>query len=54
VAIAQEIDRDRVHYVKEYLGRDVRDPLLYALQINTGMVAMADAVALVQTLLGAE
>jgi hypothetical protein len=50
--IAQYVDRDRAHYVKEFLDRDVRDPLLYALQINTGEVAMPDAVALVLSLLG--
>ena len=52
IAIAQYVDRDRAHYVKEYLGRDVRDPLLYAVQINTGVVAMSEAVALVSRLVG--
>jgi cytidylate kinase len=52
IAIAQHVDRDRIHYVQQYLGRDVRDPLLYALQINTGVVAMPDAVTLVTALVG--
>jgi hypothetical protein len=52
--IARYVDRDRAHYVKELLGRDVRDPLLYALQINTGHVPMPEAVGLVLSLLGVE
>jgi Cytidylate kinase-like family len=54
IAIAQHVDRDRMHYVQQFLDRDVRDPLLYALQINTGVVPMADAVTLVMTLVSAE
>jgi cytidylate kinase len=53
-AITQYVDRDRAHYVKEYLGRDVRDPMLYALQINTGAVAMSEAVAIVLELVDAD
>jgi cytidylate kinase len=53
-AIAEHVDRDRAHYVKEYHHRDVRDPLLYNLLINTGKVAMADAVELVVRLVEAE
>jgi cytidylate kinase len=52
VAIAHYVDRDRQKYVREFHGRDVRDPLLYTLQINTGVVEMDDAVRLVLTLLG--
>jgi hypothetical protein len=40
--------------VKEYLGCDVRDPLLYALQINTGIVTMTEALALVLNLVDAD
>lgn len=47
VAIARYVDRDRLHYVQQFHGRDLRDPTLYALQLNTGRVAMDDAVALV-------
>jgi cytidylate kinase len=53
-AIAQRVDRDRAHYVKEYHHCDVRDPQLYALQINTGRVAMDDAVDIVVRLVEAE
>ncbi|MDB4888729.1 MAG: Cytidylate kinaselike family [Gemmatimonadetes bacterium] len=52
MAIAQRVDQDRAHYVKEYFGYDVRDPLLYALQINTGTVTMTEAMALVLNLIG--
>ena len=51
MAIASHVDRDRAHYVKEYHRCDVRDPLLYTLQINTGRVAMAEAVEIVVRLL---
>jgi cytidylate kinase len=52
VAIAQSVDRDRMNYVKQFHHRDVRDPLLYAIIINTGSVAMPEAEALVLSLLG--
>jgi cytidylate kinase len=48
--ICHAVDRDRVHYVQQFLHRDVRDPQLYALQINTGAVSIDDAVRLVRTL----
>ena len=50
VEICHAVDRDRVHYVQQFLHRDVRDPQLYALQINTGVVTMDDAVRLVRSL----
>jgi cytidylate kinase len=50
-AICDSVDRDRVHYVQQFLRLDVRDPLLYAMQINTGVVSMDDAVRLVSALL---
>jgi cytidylate kinase len=52
VAMAHHFDRDRAHYVKEFHGRDVTDPLLYTLQINTGEIAMPDAVTIVRAVLG--
>ena len=54
IAICDSVDRDRVHYVQQFLHRDVRDPLLYAMQINTGIVSMDDAVRLVSALLADE
>ncbi len=47
VAIARYVDRDRMHYVQLFHNHDVRDPLLYALQINTGVIDTPDAAALV-------
>jgi hypothetical protein len=54
IGIANYMDRDRMHYVQQFHHQDVRDPLLYSLQINTGLVPMADAVGLVLSLLGDE
>jgi cytidylate kinase len=51
IALAQYIDRDRTHYLQQFHGRDARDPMLYALQINTGVVTMSDCVRLVLELL---
>jgi hypothetical protein len=52
--IAKVVDRDRMHYVQQFHHHDVRDPLLYALLINTGIVPMEDAVSLVLSLVGDE
>ncbi len=52
VAMAHHFDHDRAHYVKAFYGRDVTDPLLYTLQINTGEIAMPDAVTIVRAVLG--
>ncbi|MBW7932131.1 MAG: cytidylate kinase-like family protein [Gemmatimonadaceae bacterium] len=52
VAMAHHFDHDRAHYVKAFHGRDVTDPLLYTLQINTGEIAMPDAVTIVRAVLG--
>ena len=50
--MAHHFDHDRAHYVKAFYGRDVTDPLLYTLQINTGEIAMPDAVTIVRAVLG--
>jgi cytidylate kinase len=44
VRFARRIDADRAHYVREYFHCDVRDPLLYHLQINTGAVGFAESI----------
>jgi cytidylate kinase len=54
VAMAHHFDRDRAHFVKEFFGRDVTDPLLYTLQVNTGEIAMPDVVAMVRAVLGGD
>lgn len=51
-AIAHHVDRDRAQYVRDYLQRDVNDPHLYALQVNTGVVTMPVIVDLVESLVG--
>jgi cytidylate kinase len=48
--LARRVDADRAHYVRDFHGRDVTDPLLYDLQINTGTIEMRDVVALVGVL----
>lgn len=40
-------DRGRRRYLKKYLGKDVDDPLLYHLVINTDLVAYAEAARLI-------
>jgi hypothetical protein len=45
-AEARRMDADRVAYVRRYFTRDLRDPLLYDLEINTGRVQIAEAVHL--------
>lgn len=47
LAELERTDRDRVAYVQRYHHRDVRDPQLYDLVINTGRIGIAAAVALV-------
>lgn len=42
--LAHRVDADRVSYVRTYYHIDVRDPLHYALVLNTGSMSMADAV----------
>lgn len=36
-------DRDRERYFRHHFGCDPHDPMLYALQINTGFVSIAEA-----------
>jgi len=40
-------DRDRVRYLQAQYGRDVNDPLLYDLMINTGVLDLESTVDLV-------
>lgn len=49
--LARHFDRDRAHYVKEFIGRDVSDPLLYTLQVNTAEVSLPEIVPIVQLML---
>jgi cytidylate kinase len=45
--LARRIDNDRAHYVREFYHVDVRDPLLYHLQLNTGLVSRDDCLRLI-------
>ena len=46
-------DRGRRRYLKKYFGRDIDDPLLYHLVINTDLVGYENAAALIgNTVLG--
>ena len=45
---AREMDDIRRRYVQRYFHRDVHDPLLYDLQINTGKTTIEEAVAMIE------
>jgi len=47
---AHHIDADRSAYAERYYHREWRDPLLYHVLINTGRVAIPDAVTLVEAM----
>ncbi len=49
-ARARRMDEDRRRYVQRYFHRDVHDPLLYDVQINTGRTTLDEAAALVEQL----
>lgn len=49
-AKAREMDDIRRRYVQRYFHRDVLDPLLYDVQINTGRTTIEDAAALLEQL----
>ncbi|HKG90346.1 MAG TPA: cytidylate kinase-like family protein [Gemmatimonadaceae bacterium] len=48
--LAKRIDAGRVQFVRDYFGRDVRDPLLYHLVLNTGMLGMDECLTMVEAL----
>jgi cytidylate kinase len=47
---ARQMDEDRRRYVQRYFHRDVHDPLLYDVQINTGRTTIDEAAALIEQL----
>ncbi len=49
-AKAREMDDIRRRYVQRYFHRNVLDPLLYDVQINTGKTSIEDAAALLEQL----
>jgi cytidylate kinase len=50
---ARRMDDDRRRYVQRYFHRDVLDPLLYDVQINTGRTTIDEAAALIEQLVRA-
>jgi len=50
---ARRMDDDRRRYVQRYFHRDVLDPLLYDIQINTGRTTIDEAAALIERLVRA-
>jgi cytidylate kinase len=53
-ARARKMDDDRRRYVQRYFHRDVRDPLLYDVQINTGRTSLDEAASMIELLVRSE
>ncbi|MEP7087904.1 MAG: cytidylate kinase-like family protein [Gemmatimonadota bacterium] len=51
---AREMDDVRRRYVQRYFHRDVNDPLLYDLQINTGKTTIEEAAGMIEQLVRGE
>jgi cytidylate kinase len=49
-ARARRMDEDRRRYVQRYFQRDVNDPLLYDVQINTGRTTLDEAATMLEQL----
>jgi CMP/dCMP kinase len=49
-AKARKMDEERRRYVQRYFHRDVLDPLLYDVQINTGRTSLEETAAIVERL----
>lgn len=47
-AKAKQMDEDRRRYVQRYFHHDLRDPLLYDVQFNTGRMSVEEAVSVVE------
>jgi cytidylate kinase len=48
------MDEDRRRYVQRYFHRDVNDPLLYDVQINTGRTSFDEAASMIEQLVRGE
>lgn len=48
------MDEVRRRYVQRYFHRDVNDPLLYDVQINTGRTTIDEAVSILEQLVRSE
>ncbi|MEP7067322.1 MAG: cytidylate kinase-like family protein [Gemmatimonadota bacterium] len=51
---ARRMDEDRRRYVQRYFHRDVHDPLLYDVQINTGRTTIYEAAVMIEQLVRGE
>jgi len=51
---ARRVDEDRRRYVQRYFHRDLNDPLLYDVQINTGRTTLDEAATLIEQLVRLE
>jgi cytidylate kinase len=51
---ARRMDEDRRRYVQRYFHRDVHDPLLYDVQINTGRTTLEEAASMIEQLVRGE
>ncbi|MEO7040513.1 MAG: cytidylate kinase-like family protein [Gemmatimonadaceae bacterium] len=51
---AREMDDVRRRYVQRYFHRDLHDPLLYDVQINTGKTTIDEAVGMIERLVRGE
>jgi cytidylate kinase len=51
---ARRMDEDRRRYVQRYFHRDVKDPLLYDVQINTGRTSFDEAARMIEQLVRGE
>jgi cytidylate kinase len=51
---ARRMDEDRRRYVQRYFHRDVNDPLLYDVQINTGRTTLDEAASVIERLVHIE
>jgi cytidylate kinase len=52
-AIAHRLDDARRAYVRRHYHTDLRDPLLYDVQINTGSMALDEAVDAIAAIVNA-
>jgi cytidylate kinase len=50
---ARRVDEDRRRYVQRYFHRDLNEPLLYDVQINTGRTTLDEAAAMIEQLVRA-
>jgi cytidylate kinase len=51
---ARRVDEDRRRYVQRYFHRDLNDPLLYDVQINTGRTSLDEATTMIEQLVRIE